>query len=212
MDFRSLLKHVKAFSVKLPPTASFMVGDKIDIFCQTSNEVMNGKWQKNGKDITSSNHIKLMNQGAKRRFVIDSCLLNDDCKIGYVVGEEKTECEIFIKDRPITILKGFEDLQIIEGEDAHFKAEISHESGVFKIYYDGVELRRNDQIAITQRHTLIDLRMKACSFDRAGFYSIKTNGDESIAELFVQEKPLEFASGFSDLTVLESEQDSFLIL
>ena len=46
-----------------------------------------------------------MNQGSKRRFVIDSCLLNDDCKIGYVVGEEKTECEIFIKDRPITILK-----------------------------------------------------------------------------------------------------------
>ena len=111
-----------------------------------------------------------------------------------------------------TYIKGFEDLQIIEDEDAHFRAEISHESGLFKIYYDGVELRRNEQISITQRHTLIDLRMKACSFDRAGFYSIKTNGDESVAELFVQDKPLEFASGFGDLTVLEGEQASLLKL
>ena len=108
-----------------------------------------------------------------------------------------------------TFSKGFDDQQIIEGEDAHFRAELSHETGVFKIYHDGVELRRNDQIAISQRHTLIDLRMKACSFDRAGFYSIKTNGDESVAELFVQEKPLEFASGFGDLTVIEGEQASF---
>ena len=150
LDFRSLLKHVKAFSCKLPTTASFMVGDRIDLQCMTSNEVMTGKWQKNGRDLVGSSHIKLINQGSKRRFVVESCLLTDDCTIGYVVGEEKCECEVFVKDRPVSIIKGFEDLQIVDGENAHFKAELSVEGGSFRILYDGQELRRSDQIQISQ--------------------------------------------------------------
>ena len=101
-----------------------MVGDRIDLQCMTSNEVMTGKWQKNGRDLVGSSHIKLINQGSKRRFVVESCLLTDDCTIGYVVGEEKCECEVFVKDRPVSIIKGFEDLQIIDGENAHFKVRV----------------------------------------------------------------------------------------
>ena len=201
LDFRSLLKHVKAFSCKLPATAQFMVGDKIDLQCMTSNEVMNGKWTKNGRDLVASGHIKLVNQGSKRRFIVESCILSDDCTIGYVVGEEKTECEVFVKDRPVSIIKPFEDTQIVDGDNVTFKGELSVENGAFKIFYDGQELRRSDQVTILQRAFKVELKIKEASFDRAGFYTMKTNGDECMAELIVEEKPIEFMEGFHDLTV-----------
>ena len=35
------------------------------------------------------------------------------------------------------IVKGFDDQQMIEGQDVIFKAELSVPGGAFKIYYDG---------------------------------------------------------------------------
>ena len=201
LDFRSLLKHVKAFSCKLPATAQFMVGDRIDLQCMTSNEVMTGKWTKNGRDLVASGHIKLVNQGSKRKFIVESCILSDDCTIGYVVGEEKTECEVFVKDRPVSIIKPFEDMQIIDGDNVTFKVELSVENGAFRVFYDGQELRRSEQVSILQKGFKVELKIRDASFNRAGFYTLKTNGDECMAELIVEEKPIEFSEGFQDLTV-----------
>ena len=59
-----------------------------------------------------------------------------------------------------------------------------------------------------QRKTIVDLKIKEASFNRAGFYTLKTNGDECLGELIVEEKPIEFSSGFSDLTV-NCEEEAF---
>ena len=64
-------------------------------------------------------------------------------------------------------------------------------------------------ILTVQRKTIVDLKIKEASFNRAGFYTLKTNGDECLGELIVEEKPIEFSSGFSDLTVNCEEEASF---
>ena len=69
------------------------------------------------------------------------------------------------------------------------------------MFYDGQELRRSDQVNIVQRGFKVELKIKEASFNRAGFYTLKTNGDECMAELIVEEKPIEFMEGFQDLTV-----------
>ena len=51
--------------------------------------------------------------------------------------------------------------------------------------------------------------MATAQLDDAGFYQIITNGDESFAELIVEEKPIEFKSGFSDMSVNFNESAEF---
>jgi len=48
---------------------------------------------------------------------------------------------------------------------------------------------------------MVELRIPKASYPSAGFYELKTNGDQCLAELIVQDKPIDFTSGFSDLTV-----------
>jgi len=51
--------------------------------------------------------------------------------------------------------------------------------------------------------------LATAQLDDAGFYQIITNGDESFAELIVEEKPIEFKSGFSDMSVNFNESAEF---
>ena len=53
------------------------------------------------------------------------------------------------------------------------------------------------------------LSLATAQLDDAGFYQIITNGDESFAELIVEEKPIEFKSGFSDMSVNFNESAEF---
>ena len=59
------------------------------------------------------------------------------------------------------------------------------------------------------RGQVVELRISDCQFGAAGFYELKTNGDECLAELIVEDKPLDFISGFSDLTVNCQEYAEF---
>ena len=36
-------------------------------------------------------------------------------------GDERTCCEVFVREPPVTIVTGFEDVQIIDGDEATFK-------------------------------------------------------------------------------------------
>ena len=90
--------------------------------------------------MASSNHVRIAQMGNKRKLIIDNCNLSDDAKFAYVVGEETSECEVYVKDLPVSILKGFEDTQIIVGDDMIMYAKLSLENAKFKIYHDGNEV------------------------------------------------------------------------
>ena len=36
-------------------------------------------------------------------------------------NDEKTACEVFVREPPVTIVSGFEDVQVTDGEEAVFK-------------------------------------------------------------------------------------------
>lgn len=56
--------------------------------------------------------------------IIESCMMSDDSTFAYAVGQESCECEVFVRDRPVSIITPFDDCQVIEGEEAIFKAKL----------------------------------------------------------------------------------------
>jgi len=218
-DLRGMLKRLnntkknnkkgQIFTTRLPDTAAYMLGDKIVLECETANEALNVKWTQNGRDLSASKHVQILNNGTHRSIVIDSCVLADDSMFVCSCNDEKTACEVYVREPPVTIVTGFEDVQVTDGEEAVFKAEISSDRGRFKILRDGIELTRSDGIRIKRKECQVFLSLATAQLDDAGFYQIITNGDESFAELIVEEKPIEFKSGFSDMSVNFNESAEF---
>ena len=95
----------------------------------------------------------------------------------------------FIQIRYLTLLFLLSDRGTY---DDIIQAEISNERGRFKILRDGIELTRSDGVRIKKTEAKVVLTLTTATMDDAGFYQIITNGDESFAELIVEEKPIEF--------------------
>ena len=66
-------------------------------------------------------HVQILNNGTHRSIVIDSCVLADDSMFVCSCNDEKTACEVFVREPPVTIVSGFEDVQVTDGEEAVFK-------------------------------------------------------------------------------------------
>ena len=180
---------------------SFTVGDRIMLEIEASNEVTKGEWQKGGKKVVENNRIRLINQGCKRRLIIDSCILSDDANFSYVCGNERSDCEVFVRDLPCSIITPLEDTQMIVGQQVIMTAKLSVAGAKVKLYHEGAEVKMSKGLTYLVKDKMFEFRIDKLQYDHAGFYQLKTNGDECLAELIVEDKPIDFNAGFSDLTV-----------
>ena len=67
-------------------------------------------------------------------------MLIDDSCFSIQTSEDKSFCEVYIYPMLVTTIKSFDDIQIIEGQDAHFMARISSDDGAVKLSKDGIEV------------------------------------------------------------------------
>ena len=110
---------------------------------------------------------------------------------------------------PGTVEIGFEDLMVTDGEEAIFSATLSSETAKYRILKDGVELSRSEKVRIKKTGKVVTVTLPMAQLDDAGFFQIETNGGDSLAELIVEEKQIEFKSGFSDMSVNFDETAEF---
>ena len=170
---------------------------------------MTVKWFRGGTDLTNNSHCKIESRGRVRKLIIDGANLSDSALFECRVAEEKTCCEVFVHEPPVMLIKGFEDIQLVEGESAHFFARLSVDHGRYKLLKDGIELTPCDRFKITREGANVTMEIAKVMLGDAGFYEIQTNGEKSFGELIVDAKPVVFKSGFSDMTVNFNDEAEF---
>jgi len=84
--------------------------------------------------VNLSKHVQILNNGTHRSIVIDSCVLADDSMFVCSCNDEKTACEVFVREPPVTIVSGFEDVQVTDGEEAVFKVIKYNFSSEYQVY------------------------------------------------------------------------------
>ncbi|XP_076805528.1 myosin-binding protein C, fast-type-like isoform X3 [Clavelina lepadiformis] len=211
LDMRAMLRRVSqlskastkkcpSFTQKLPETLSVNLSEKIVLEAEVANEQMTVKWQRNGEEITPGKHYQIMTKANKRFLIIDQASMADSSSFSCVVGKDITTCEVFVQAPPVTIVRGFQDIQLMSGEDAEFTAEMSSEAARFKILRDGNEIILNDRFKIQKEGCKVTLNILKCEPEDEGFYQFMTNGGASTAELMVQSESV-IVRPFSDLKV-----------
>ncbi|XP_053282318.1 myosin-binding protein C, cardiac-type [Pleuronectes platessa] len=221
-DLRGMLKRLKkmkkeekkseAFLKKLDPAYQVKKGQKIKLAVEVANSDVEVKWLKNGQEIHPSGSKYIFESvGNMRYLTVNHCSLADDAAYCCVVGEEKSTTELFVKEPPILIVKTLEDQMVMNGERVELECEVSEEGANVKWEKDGVELTRDESFKYRFKkdgckHVLI---INEATKEDCGHYKVKTNGDESMAELLVQEKELEVYQSIADLTVKAKDEAVF---
>ncbi|XP_035035721.1 myosin binding protein Ca isoform X3 [Hippoglossus stenolepis] len=222
-DLRGMLSRLKkmkrvepkksdAFLRKLDPAYSVDKGRRIQISVEVADQNASVKWLKNGQEIKPSAKYVFESVGNKRTLIINKCNLSDDAMYECVVGEEKCFTEVFVKEPPITITKHLDDVHTVVDEKVEFEVEVSEEGANVKWMKDGVELNKETAGSRYRfkkdgkRHILI---INEATKEDIGMYYAITNGDESKAEMEVEDKELQILQSISDLTVKAAEQAVF---
>ncbi|XP_062264132.1 myosin binding protein Ca [Platichthys flesus] len=223
-DLRGMLSRLKkmkkavepkksdAFIRKLEPAYSVNKGKRIQISVDVADPNASVKWLKNGQEIKPSAKYVFESVGNKRTLTINKCNLSDDAMYECVVGEEKCFTEVFVKEPPITITKHLDDVHTVVDEKVEFEVEVSEEGANVKWMKDGVELNKETAGSRYRfkkdgkRHILI---INEATKEDIGTYYAFTNGDESKAEMDVEDKELQILQSISDLTVKAAEQAVF---
>ncbi|XP_078271732.1 myosin-binding protein C, cardiac-type-like [Rhinoraja longicauda] len=215
-DLRGMLKRLKrmkeekhsiAFLRKLEPAYQVDKQQRMKLVVEVADPDVEVKWMKNGR----RSRFIFESIGNKRVLTINNCSLADDAAYQCVVGEEKSITELFVREPPVLITHPLEDQAVMVGERVEFELEVSEEGALVKWDRNGQELRREETFKYRfkkdgKKHTLfINEAMK----EDAGHYTAKTNGDQSLAELLVQEKQLEVYQSIADLTVKAKEEAVF---
>uniref|UniRef100_A0A8C5QNJ2 Myosin-binding protein C, fast-type n=1 Tax=Leptobrachium leishanense TaxID=445787 RepID=A0A8C5QNJ2_9ANUR len=220
-DLRGMLKRLKkakveikksdAFAKKLDPCYSVDKGHKIKMQVELTNPDLQVKWMKNGQQIRPSAKYVFENVGLRRILTINKCNLADDAAYECVIGDERCNTELFVKEPPVVIDKPLEDQQVFVGEKIELEVEVSEEGAHVMWMKDGVELTREETFKYRfkkdgKKHILI---INEATKEDAGRYQVLTNGGKCEADLGVEEKQLEVLQGIADLTVKATEQAVF---
>ena len=209
-NVKKLNKKGRVFAVKLPDTQAYQIGDKIVLECETANEAVNVRWFQNGVELKDSKRAKIEKMKCYHKMTIDSAQLSDDSCFTAQTAEDKTACEVFVHSPLVTAVKPFDDLQVVEGEDAHFFARISADDGQVKLSKDGIEVGSEvERLKLVKDKSNITLDIKSVKKDDAGFYELITNGGKTFGELIVIPRPIVFNSAFTDLSVGLNDKAEF---
>ncbi|KAM4704558.1 myosin-binding protein C, fast-type [Rhinophrynus dorsalis] len=220
-DLRGMLKRLKkvkveikkseAFAKKLEPCYSVDKGNKIKLQVEVTNPDLQIKWFKNGQEIRPSAKFVFENVGLKRILTINKCNLADDATYECVIGDERSNTELFVKEPPVLVTKPLDDQQVFVGDRVELEVEVSEEGAQVMWMKDGVELTREETFKYRfkkdgKKHFLI---INEANKEDAGRYKVMTNGGMCEADLEVEEKQLEVIQGIADLTVKAAEQAVF---
>uniref|UniRef100_A0A7N9AQF8 Myosin-binding protein C, fast-type n=1 Tax=Mastacembelus armatus TaxID=205130 RepID=A0A7N9AQF8_9TELE len=221
-DLRGMLKRLKkmkvepkyseAFLKRLDSCYSVEKGKRIVLKCEVVDPDIQVTWMKNGQEIKPSAKYVMESNGNIRTLTINKTTLADDAAYECVVGEDKCDTEVYVKEPPVTITKLMDDYHVVVGERVEFEIEVSEEGAHVMWFFEDIELTKDKDSTKYRfkkdgrKHILI---IQEATLDDIGMYHAWTNGGHTKGELEVEEKQLEVLQDIADLTVKATEQAVF---
>lgn len=136
------------FVKKLNESYSPVEGETLVLECSTNKDKVNCEWKKYGKPLDMDSRMNVERDGRTHRLTITGVKLSDKMNLSCVAikgreEEASTSGKIVVKDGPVTIIKGLEDISVPEGNEALLKVELNKENEEVEWFRDGVKVYIN---------------------------------------------------------------------
>ncbi|XP_030053285.1 obscurin isoform X2 [Microcaecilia unicolor] len=193
------LHDVEAFE---KDTATFQV--------ELSHGNVEGSWTKDGLKLWSDERCRITTLGKIHAMTFTALKLEDSGLISFKAEGLHASGKLIVKESPVKITHGLEDLRVPEKEKVTFECELSRDNAEVKWFKDGLPLRPSKKIGIISQGRTRRLIIHKCEYDDHGTYMCDAVDDKSSANLTIQGRGITIVKPLEDVEVLEKESASFI--
>ncbi|KAG1963086.1 immunoglobulin-like and fibronectin type III domain-containing protein 1 [Pimephales promelas] len=175
-----------------------IIGQSAELECKLSSDKCDGIWYKDGKEITATDDLKIVKDGAVHKLIVTNCTEEDNGKYRFEADGRKTEAILVVEDpprmNPDDLAKFSEPLIIKVGQNATFKLEfVGREPMKVQWYSEGEELLEDNHIRIEKSSSHSRLLLVKCQRKDSGEVKLKLKNEfgtiEALSRLIVLDKP-----------------------
>lgn len=175
-----------------------IIGQTAEMVCKLSSENCDGIWYKDGIEITATDDLKIVKDGAVHKIVVSNCTEDDNGKYRFEADGRKTEAILVVEDPPrinLEDLAKFSEPVIIKvGQNATFKLEfVGREPMKIQWYQEGEEMLEDNHIKIERSSIHSRLLLVKCQRKDSGEIKLKLKNEfgtiEARSKLIVIDKP-----------------------
>ncbi|XP_043991322.1 obscurin isoform X15 [Gambusia affinis] len=178
------------------------LSQKATLSCEVLDSIMEVKWFKDGKVLTSSKGIHMESKGKTRELVIDRMEKKDAGEYTCEAGSDKLVFKLQLTDIAVKFKKPTKDTFIVEAsEKVVLTAEVTTEGGNVKWFKDGVEIKESSKCEIQKDELSRTLTLKSAETKDSGTYSCQTPNDKVEFKVQVKDSALKFVVPLKAATV-----------
>uniref|UniRef100_A0A8C4R452 Ig-like domain-containing protein n=1 Tax=Eptatretus burgeri TaxID=7764 RepID=A0A8C4R452_EPTBU len=157
---------------------SCLVGDRIEFFCEVSEDGAQVKWLKDGKELSreESSKFRFKKDGPKHQLIISDVCQEDNGRYSVVTSGGETHAELHVEEKPLKVIRGMADLTVNARDLAVFRCEVSEERVSGRWYKDGREVRPSEHVCISHVGRIHKLEIDGVRDDDKGDYTFVPDG------------------------------------
>uniref|UniRef100_W5LBA3 Immunoglobulin like and fibronectin type III domain containing 1, tandem duplicate 3 n=1 Tax=Astyanax mexicanus TaxID=7994 RepID=W5LBA3_ASTMX len=170
-----------------------IMGQSAEMMCKLSKADCEGVWYKDGQEITSTDDLKIIKDGAVHKLVINNCKEEDNGKYRFEADGRKSEAMLTVEPPrmdPDDLAKFSEPVIIKVGQNASFKLSfVGREPIKVQWFSEGEELLNDTNIKIEKSSIESSLRLTKCQRKNTGEIKLKLKNEfgtiEAVSQLIV---------------------------
>ncbi|XP_045659965.1 obscurin isoform X26 [Ursus americanus] len=193
--------------------AEVQVDGDVEFTCEVSRDgVTDVEWRLQGLPLQSNEVTEVsVRDGCTHTLQLKGVTPEDAGTVSFHVGVHTSSAQLTVRVPEVTILEPLQDLQLNEGQDAHFRCQLSRASGQEARWaLGGVPLQANEMNDITVEHgTLHLLTLHKVTLEDAGTISFQVGSCSSEAQLKVTEAAPCLVRGLQNVDVFAGEVATF---
>ncbi|XP_029559436.1 obscurin-like protein 1 isoform X3 [Salmo trutta] len=162
------------------------------------------QWMRQGVVIHPGPKFTLKQKSRRRSLTIHKLALSDRGTYSCETLHDRTQAQLIVEPRKITIRRGLTDIQTIQRETASFEVELSHSNVEATWLKDGNQLKPNNHWRMSAKGCVHSLTISNLTLDDTGTFVLTAENVKSSARLIVKEPPVTVIKKLEDLRFPEA--------
>ncbi|TKS67636.1 Obscurin [Collichthys lucidus] len=168
------------------------------------------QWMRQGVLIHPGAKYTLKHNGRKHSLTIHKLAMSDRGIYSCETLHDRTQAQLTVEPRKITIKKGLADLKTTERETASFEVELSHPNVTGTWLRNGVQLKPTNHFRMSAKGHVHSLTISNLSVEDTGTFTFSVENLKTSARLVVKERELLILQALEDLDIQEDQNAVFV--
>ncbi|KAL0964073.1 hypothetical protein UPYG_G00318040 [Umbra pygmaea] len=166
------------------------------------------QWMRQGVVIHPGPKFTLKQKGKRRSLTIQRLALSDRGTYSCETLHDRTQAQLNVEPRKISIRRGLSDIQTFERETASFEVELSHSDVAATWLKDGNKLKPNNHWRMSANARVHSLTISNLTLEDTGTFVFCVENMKTSAQLVVKEPPVTIIKKLEDMRIAEAAMAS----